>query len=65
MNQVAPKGKIYVCAACNRRSRDRYGYQKLDDGWDESCMSNSVLCYEKPGPDGAYKAVPEHLKLVP
>jgi len=46
-NEVAPKGKVYVCAACGKRSRDRYGYQKIDWAWDESCMMHAVLVDER------------------
>lgn len=46
MNKIAPEGQIFVCVACGKRSKDSYGYQKIDQGWDESCMLNSVLCYE-------------------
>jgi hypothetical protein len=45
-NHVAPEGQVYVCGACGKRSRDRYGEQKIDRGWDASCMLNSVLVYE-------------------
>lgn len=43
MNEVAPDGAMYVCAACGKRSLDRYGEQALDPWWDESCMLNSIL----------------------
>ena len=46
-NKVAPAGTVYVCGACGKRSRDRYGFQKIDAGWDESCMMHAVLCDEK------------------
>lgn len=45
-NEVAPKGKVYVCGACGKRSRDRYGFQKIDSRWDESCMMNCFLADE-------------------
>ena len=54
-NHVAPEGQVYVCGACGKRSQDRYGYQKIDHGWDESCMLNSILVYEDSvelGPSG-------------
>lgn len=54
MNEVAPEGQIYVCAACGKRSKDKYGDQKIDRGWDVSCMLNCVLCYEEKGEDGLY-----------
>lgn len=47
MNQTAPEGQVFVCAACGKRSRDLYGLQSIDKGWDESCMLNAVLCYDK------------------
>jgi len=45
-NEIAPEGKVFVCAACGKRSRDRYGDQKIDALWDESCMLNCVLLDE-------------------
>lgn len=36
----APEGQIWVCGACGRTSKTRYGFS------DSSCMSNAVLCYE-------------------
>jgi hypothetical protein len=52
---------IWVCGACGKTSRTRYGFFKDEDGhtwetapdgqrvaspgWDESCMLNAVLCY--------------------
>lgn len=45
-NKVAPEGQVWVCGACGKRSRDRYGYQPIDRGWDESCFLNAVLCHE-------------------
>jgi hypothetical protein len=41
---IAPKGAVWVCQACGRRSKDRYGYKRISSGWDESCMINAVLC---------------------
>lgn len=38
MNEFAPKGSVFVCLACGKRSRDRYGERKINKGWDESCM---------------------------
>ena len=58
VNEVAPEGQIFVCGACGKRSRDLYGLQKVDSGWDESCMLNSILCYDPPGIKG-WKAVEE------
>lgn len=45
-NPVAGSGQVYVCGACGKRSRDLFGNQKIDQGWDESCMLNAVLCDE-------------------
>jgi hypothetical protein len=44
-NHEAPEGQVYVCGACGRRSRDKYGFKPIDAGWDESCAMNAVLCY--------------------
>lgn len=43
---MAPDGQIWVCGACGKTSKDRYG----DPGknWDEACMLNSVLCHVEP-----------------
>lgn len=46
MNEQAKKGEIFVCGACGKRSKDRYGEKKIDRLWDVSCMVNSVLCKE-------------------
>jgi hypothetical protein len=46
MNEIALPGTIWVCGACGRVSKDRYGYEKLHSGWDESCISNAFLCRE-------------------
>jgi hypothetical protein len=45
-NEVAPKGAVWVCGACGKRSKDKYGNQAIDRGWDVSCAMNSVLCDE-------------------
>ncbi len=42
-NATAPKGKVYVCLACGKTSRDIYGESS---GWDASCMLNCVLANE-------------------
>lgn len=41
---VAPPGTIYVCGACGKTSKDSYNGP---GSWDESCMLNAVLCYER------------------
>lgn len=69
-NEVAQKGTIFVCGACGRQSRDRYGDQKLSSGWDTSCMTHAVLCYEEqksmPQADGMFEKtwVAVHGKVV-
>lgn len=45
-NVVAKKGQVFVCGACGKRSKDRYGDQPVDQGWDVSCMLHAVLCDE-------------------
>lgn len=54
MNETAPEGKIYVCCLCGKRSKDKYGDEKIDKGWDVSCMMNSILCYEEKSEDGLF-----------
>lgn len=60
-NHKAPEGTIYVCAACGKRSRWRYGFDEAgkncgpSKGWDGSCMTHAVLCSEASvvlGPNG-------------
>jgi len=46
VNQLAADGQVWVCCACGKRSKDRYGEQAISRGWDESCMLNAVLCRE-------------------
>lgn len=55
-NQIAGEGEVFVCEICGRRSKDRYGYQHIDEGWDESCRRYAVLCYYPQGP-GGWRAV--------
>lgn len=43
-NEVASEGQVYVCAACGKRSKDIYGKQKIDSGWDISCTMHAILC---------------------
>jgi hypothetical protein len=45
-NKRAPKGKVYQCKACGKRSRDEYGFDSIDYGFDESCVLNAELCDE-------------------
>jgi len=46
MNEVAPEGQVWVCLACGKMSKDKYGDQKISWGWDASCMLNSALFKE-------------------
>ncbi len=46
MNTDAPEGQVYVCSACGKRSRDRYGEKAIDRGWDVSCALSAVLVQE-------------------
>jgi len=44
----APDGWEWICRACGKRSRTRYGFTANDQrcaepGWDEACMLNSEL----------------------
>lgn len=42
--RFAPEGKIWVCHACGKTSKDQYGMEgEHSRGWDESCMLNSGL----------------------
>lgn len=45
-NEKAPEGFVWVCFACGKRSRDKYGEQAINRGWDVSCMMNSNLVDE-------------------
>ena len=42
---IAPDGKLWMCMACGKKVKDRYGEER---GWDESCMLNSVLVDSTP-----------------
>jgi hypothetical protein len=46
MNQTAKKGQVFVCGACGKRSKDKYGDQAIDEGWDVSCSMHAILCKE-------------------
>jgi len=48
----APDNMVWVCGACGKTSRTRYGFNAeeksvCDPGYDTSCMLNAVLCYKK------------------
>ena len=40
---MSKNNTMWVCLACGKRSRDRYGKEETDRGWDVSCFINSVL----------------------
>jgi hypothetical protein len=43
-NRQAPDGKIWVCMACGKISKNKYGTDPYrSHGWDESCFVNSEL----------------------
>lgn len=44
-NNTAPAGQVWVCPACGRRARDRVE-GGISRGWDSSCYSHAVLCWE-------------------
>lgn len=46
-NEVAPKGAVFVCTHCGKRSYDRYGDRKISRGWDVSCVLHALLCVEE------------------
>jgi Holliday junction resolvase RusA-like endonuclease len=72
---LAPIGQVFVCGACGKTSRTRYGYYVDEDGhswptapdgqlvaspgWDESCLLHAVLCFEEKTWDGKWRAVEE------
>lgn len=61
-NKSAPEGQVYVCSACGKRSKDRYGNERISPGWDISCFAHAVLCYENLiiiGEDGLVTKVPQ------
>ena len=65
-NEIAPEGFVWVCGACGKRSKTKYGFDNnnartnIDYGWDESCMMNAVLCEVEDlifGEDGRVKSL--------
>jgi hypothetical protein len=45
---ICDESHIWVCTACGKTSRTKYGFDKkgdnlCDHGWDASCMCNAVL----------------------
>ena len=58
---LAPAGTLWLCAACGRTHPTRTPTGD-GSGWDESCMLNAVLVYERLLADGrsvAWVAVPD------
>ena len=45
-NKIAPEGSVYVCLACGKRSKDKYGDDPINSGWDVSCVLNSEVFKE-------------------
>lgn len=51
---IADPGTVWVCGACGKRARSRYGFDEnnkstaLDRGWDASCILNAILCVDSP-----------------
>lgn len=61
---LAPEGTVFVCGACGKCARSRYGCDAagvstvIDPGWDSSCMWWAVLCHEvSVRADGKWDAV--------
>ena len=60
---LAPPGQVWICQACGRRAKSRWGHDAegkstvIDPGYDSSCMSSSVLCFEERQSDGSFQAV--------
>jgi hypothetical protein len=47
-DRFAPEGAVWVCGACGKTAKDRYGMEgEQSPGWDESCMLNSTLCHSE------------------
>jgi hypothetical protein len=43
---LAPEGTTWVCGACGKCARHRID-GGLSDGWDSSCTTWAVLCYDE------------------
>lgn len=43
---IAPEGKIFVCGACGKTSKELHGGPTAMPFWDESCALNAVLANE-------------------
>lgn len=42
-NEKAVDNMIYVCYACGKRSKDKFGKEAISYGWDVSCVMNCGL----------------------
>lgn len=61
-SRIAPEGFLWVCHACGKTSRDRYGGPDAMPWWDSSCAINSGLHRESAlvrGPDGRVREIHE------
>lgn len=48
----APDNQVWVCGACAKTSRTKYGFDEAghrcaSTSWDESCMMNAYLCWRR------------------
>ena len=62
MDPIAPEGKIWICLACGKTAKNKYGPPDCMKGWDASCVMNSALVDEKYvvyGEDGRVKEIKE------
>jgi hypothetical protein len=46
-NRQAFPGYVWICSACGKRSRDRYGSEPISKGFDASCAMNAELIKEE------------------
>lgn len=59
---IAPDGQVWICTACSKRARSRYGFDAagnstaISHGWDESCAMHAALFYAEKR-DGSYVEV--------
>lgn len=70
-NKRAPEGSVYVCGACGKVSRWRYGFDSANgkndasSGWDESCAMNSGLVPEAAFVEPYGWRYPQRVRRVP
>jgi len=70
---IAPDDCVFVCFACGKISRSRYGFDINNKkvcmfGWDESCMMNCDLFKKTDliiNENGAVTGLKENVKPVP